>query len=126
MEQDCIMTKNLVDTRFDHFKSYKSYNEWIESYRKLLYNLDDTYEYSIFYSPEHFCISVEWESKYANLQLLIYENSFNFSIFNKCPIDKILKIDSVYDLKQKIDLKSINLINELVKTHFEYTLKLEI
>lgn len=120
------MEKSEIERKFEHFVSYKSYQDWISRYKDLICLLYDEHEYFLFYSPEHFCISVEWESELANIHLEIYENSFNFSIFNKHPVDKILKIDSVYDLKQPLDESAIYLINELIKTHFEYTLKLQL
>ena len=122
------MTNEEINDCFNKFKSYKSYENWIDTYKELLYNLysDNDIQYHIYYSPEHFCIFVEWESEYANLQLDIHENSFNFSIFNKHPVDNVLKIDSVYDLKQRLTIESLNLINQLVKTHFQYTTKIKL
>lgn len=53
--------KNYVKKRYDEFREYVGYDNWIEKYFDVISNID--FEFNLYYSPEHEILSIEGNAR---------------------------------------------------------------
>ena len=65
---------NLItlNNLFEKFNTYDNAEDWINNFKGLIGKL--TGEFYLFYSPEHFCLEIEYIFKDIDLTIEIFKN----------------------------------------------------